>query len=239
VRRERNHDNKKLDRRASDAWHRLLAERGLGYEDVVMTQSSSPLTPQSPSVPPPQAPPEVTMKASLVRASSFRGRTKCKSREDVLRKISIASRDRRRSRESRDEVKRRSGFSLQRSRSLAHMKMGSKGSTGSIPENDDVIIAAVGIDNESSQNRFIMSKSRGKSSGALLASSRKWKDTPRTKHQRTLSREENFIVKFELLMKNTKTRWRLPGQSSWSPRRFEVEGGVLKIFRKGSARAVR
>ena len=28
---------RKLDRRASDAWHRLLAERGLGDEDVLMT----------------------------------------------------------------------------------------------------------------------------------------------------------------------------------------------------------
>ena len=216
-----NKSERKLDRRASDAWHRLLAERGLGDEDVVI--ASSPLSSEdvsSPSVPPPMPPMTFTTKPMT---------PKCKSREDLIREKAS---------KALENAKRRSKepeYSSQRSKSFSNMRRSV--SHSSIGSTEDPTMKESPNRKIGSQNKFIMSRSRGgKSSGALLSSYR-WKDSPRTKHQRKASGENNFIVKFELLMKNKRSRWILSGQSSWTPRRFEIEGGVLKVFRKASTRA--
>jgi len=190
-----------------------------------MTHSSSPLSEMpSPSVPPPEPPMTFTTK-SMTEKSKSREDTirealdkaarmkKSKSREDTIREA--LNKVRRRSKD------RTSEFASHRSMSLRNMKRRSAGSTNDVMMKEG-----------STQNKFILSRS-GKSSGALLSSSSsRWKDSPRTQHQRTNSGENNLLVKLELLMRNT--RW---FNQTWTPKRFEIQGGVLKVFRKTSTRA--
>ena len=185
-----------------------------------MTHSSSPLSEMpSPSVPPPEPPMTFTTK-SMTEKSKSREDTirealdkaarmkKSKSREDTIREA--LNKVRRRSKD------RTSEFASHRSMSLRNMKRRSAGSTNDVMMKEG-----------STQNKFILSRS-GKSSGALLSSSSsRWKDSPRTQHQRTNSGENNLLVKLELLMRNT--RW---FNQTWTPKRFEIQGGVLIKYPK-------